>query len=326
MQSTFKLIDSGIRLDILIRMNLKHLHNVVALAEYQSFHRAAQALGITQSALSQSIRNLEEELGTPLFDRSKRVVTPTAFGVTVVETAKNILGKLSNLRRELDLMRNLQSGRLMIGCAPWIAEGLLAPALSKILTKYSKLRFSVRVGSFENMTSDMLAGQLDLYIGIAPKVRDERFEWRDIRLPPQKLLCNPAHPLLNTDNLTPSDCLEYPLATAIMPTWYFQWLWQQVGDPVVPDGRDIHSFFLESDDIGLIRQLIKNSDAIGSMFPALVADEIARGEICVIPLKELDFSIPAIVCRVNTRPISPAGELLMRELFAQAEATAPDDA
>jgi DNA-binding transcriptional LysR family regulator len=300
-------------------MNLKHLHHVVALAEYQSFHRAALAIGVTQSALSQSIRNLEDELGISLFDRGKRVVIPTVFGLSVVETAKSILVGLSNMRREIDLMRNLQSGRLMISCAPWVAESLLAPSLSNILTEYPKLRFSVRVGGFENIMSDMLAGAIDMYIGIAPEIRDERFDWQDIYLPPQQLLCNPNHPLLSMDNLTPSDCLEYPLAAAIMPNWYFEWLWNQVGDPIVPDGRDIHSYFLESDDIGLIRQLIKNTDAIGSMFPTMVAGDIERGELHIIPLKEMNFSIPAVICRVNTRPISPAGELLMRQLFIQAD-------
>jgi len=301
-------------------MNLKQLSHVVALAEHQSFYRAAQAEGVTQSALSQSIRNLEEEIGVLLFIRSNRVVTPTTFGVTVLETARGILGNLSNMRREIDLMQTLQSGRLMIGCAPWIAEGLLTPALSRILENYPKLRFSVRVGTFEAMKNDMLAGNLDLYIGVPPEYRDERFDWLDLRLPPQLLLCNPNHPLLRREVLTPSDCLEYPLAAPIMPDWYFEWMWQQVGDPVVPDGRDIHSSFLESDDIGLIRRLIKTSDAIGSMFPAMVVGELARGELCVIPLKEMQFEVPAIICRLNTRPIAPAGELLMKQLIAEADA------
>jgi len=299
-------------------MNLKQLRHVVALAEYQNFHRAALAVGVTQSALSQSIRNLEDELGVRLFDRNKRLATATVFGLTVIENAKGTLGSITNMRREIDLMRNLQSGRLMIGCAPWIAESLLAPALGNILRTYPQLRFSVRVGQFETMMADMLAGAVDIYIGIAPESRDERFRWRDIALPPQQLLCNPEHPLLKREDLTPSDCMEYPLATAIMPTWYFAWMWHKVGNPDLPDGRDLHSYFLESDDIGLIREMIKTSHVVGSMFPAMVADDVARGEMCVIPLSEMSFPVPAVISSPNTRPVPPAGDLLIEELGVQA--------
>ena len=61
-------------------MNLIQLRHLVALAEHQSFHRAADALFLTQPALSRSIQALEEELGVQLVDRSGRKNTLTAFG------------------------------------------------------------------------------------------------------------------------------------------------------------------------------------------------------------------------------------------------------
>jgi DNA-binding transcriptional LysR family regulator len=61
------------------RMNLRQLQHVVALAEHRNFRRAADSVGLTQSALTQSIRNLEEEYGVELFERSRREVSPTAW-------------------------------------------------------------------------------------------------------------------------------------------------------------------------------------------------------------------------------------------------------
>lgn len=306
-------------------MNLRQLDHVIALADHQNFHRAADAVGLTQPALTQSIRKLEEELGVILFERAKREVTPTAFGIATIQSARVAVAHIANLRRELDLMRNLQSGRLIIGCDPWIAEGLLAPALSRILELYPRLTFSVKVGTFDTMMQDLLSGATDIYVGAPPEARDERIRWIDIALPPIKLMCRPGHPLLRLEHPTPADCLAYPIAAPFMPRWYQDWIGTQIGNPITADGRDIYSSFLKSDDLGLMRRLVKSSETIASMFPAMVADDLARGELLIVPLREMNFSLPAIICHRGTQPISPAGELLVRELLAEVETLAADD-
>lgn len=299
-------------------MKLRQLEHVVALADHRNFHRAADAVGVTQPALTQSIRNLEDEYGVALFQRSKRDVSPTAFGLTVIGSARQMLGQIANMRRELDLMKNLQSGRLIVGCDSWLAECLLAPTLARMLERYPDLRFSVRVGPIDTMMEELLAGGLDLYVGAPPEARDDRYAWHDILLPPMVLLCNPAHPLLALAAPSPSDCLAYPIAAPRLPQWYFDWLGRQLGYPTTPEGRDIYSYFLESDDLGVIRQLVRTTDTISSLLPSLAADDIAHGLLRVVPLREMNFPIPAIIGHSAARPLAPAGEILLSELVAEA--------
>lgn len=299
-------------------MNLRQLEHVVALADHRNFRRAADAIGVTQPALTQSIRNLEEEYGVALFERSQRDVSPTAFGIPVIQSARQTLAQLANLRRELDLMKNLQSGRLIVGCDAWIAEALVAPTLARMLERYPDLRFSVRVGLVDAMMEEVVAGNIDLYLGAPPEARDGRLEWHDITLPPMVLVCNPGHPLLALEAPVAADCLAYPIAAPILPKWYFDWLGQQVGQPTTVEGRDIYSTFLESDDLGVIRQLVRTTETITSMLPSVAAGEIRQGSMRVVPLPEMRFPIPAVICHTALRPLSPAGEILLGELIGEA--------
>lgn len=297
------------------RMNLRQLEHVVGLAEHRNFHRAADALGLTQPALTQSIRNLEEEYGVVMFERSKRDVSPTAFGVTVIQSANQVLAQLANMRRELHLMKNLQSGRLIVGADAWMTEALVAPTLARMLHRYPDLRFTVRTGVVDTMLEPLLTGSVDLFLGAPPEARDGRFSWHDITLPPLVLVCNPSHPLLGVDRVTAADCLAYPLAAPALPEWFHRWIGAQVGDPTTADGRNVHSTFLESDDFGVIRRIVRTTDSIGAMPPSIAADEIRDGSLEVVDLPELRFPIPAIACHSALRPLSPAGEILLKELI-----------
>lgn len=132
------------------------------------------------------------------------------------------------------------------------------------------------------------------------------------------LVCRPGHPLLALADPTPSDCLSYPIAAPILPQWYFDWLGRQVGDPTTPEGRDIYSYFLESDDLGVIRHIVQTTETISSMLPSVVAEDLTQGSLGAIRLKEMDFPIPAIICHTAGRPLAPAGEILLAEMVAQS--------
>lgn len=299
-------------------MKLRQFEHVVAIADHRNFHRAAEAVGVTQSALTQSIRNLEEEQGVALFKRSKRDISPTAFGVAVIQCARQTLAQVANLRRELDLMKNLQSGRLIIGCDAWLSEGLLGPVLTRILGRYPELRLSVRVGSVEDLSAAMLAGSVDLYVGAPPEARDQRISWHELTLPPLLMVCNPNHPLLELERPGIIDCLAYPIAAALMPRWFRAWLSEQLGEPRTADGRDIYSSFIESDEIGVIRQLVRSTDMVTGMLPAMVAEDVERGLVKAVHLHDMMFPIPAVVGYPAARPLAPAGEVLLEEILIEA--------
>ena len=91
-------------------MELRQLRYLVTLSEERRFTRAAQQLQIAQPGLSQQIRRLEDELSTPLVDRTTRHVALTDAGERVAARARSIMGELEALQSELDGLHKLKPG------------------------------------------------------------------------------------------------------------------------------------------------------------------------------------------------------------------------
>ena len=99
-------------------MELRQLRSVEAVARHRHFTRAAEELHLAQSALSHQIRRLEQELGTPLFERTSRRVTPTEAGQAIAARARRVLAEVDAAREEVDELRGVLRGRDLDRGAP----------------------------------------------------------------------------------------------------------------------------------------------------------------------------------------------------------------
>jgi LysR family transcriptional regulator, transcription activator of glutamate synthase operon len=137
------------------------LRCVEAVARHRHFTRAAGELHLAQSALSHQIRRLEDELGTPLFERTSRRVIPTEAGEALAARARRVLAEIDEARAEVDELRGVLRGRIWVG--PLVPAGDLdVPGL---LARFSQTHPGVEVGLREGIAADMLAfvagGELD---------------------------------------------------------------------------------------------------------------------------------------------------------------------
>jgi LysR family transcriptional regulator, transcription activator of glutamate synthase operon len=133
-------------------VELRQLRSVEAVARHRHFTRAAEELHLAQSALSHQIRRLEEELGTPLFERTSRRVTPTEAGQAIAARARRVLAEVDAAREEVDELRGVLRGRVWIG-ALLPAGDLDVPGL---LARFSRAHPGVEVGLREGIAADML--------------------------------------------------------------------------------------------------------------------------------------------------------------------------
>jgi LysR family transcriptional regulator, transcription activator of glutamate synthase operon len=133
-------------------VELRQLRSVEAVARHRHFTRAAEELHLAQSALSHQIRRLEEELGTPLFERTSRRVTPTEAGHAIAARARRVLAEVDDARAEVDELRGVLRGHIWIG--PLVpAGGLDVPGL---LARFSQAHPGVEVGLREGIAAEML--------------------------------------------------------------------------------------------------------------------------------------------------------------------------
>jgi LysR family transcriptional regulator, transcription activator of glutamate synthase operon len=155
-------------------MELRQLRGVEAVARHRHFTRAAEELHVAQSALSHQIRRLEQELGTPLFERTSRRVTVTEAGEAIAARARRVLAEVDGARAEVDELRGVLRGRIWIG--PLLpAGGVDVPGL---LARFSQAHPGVEVGLREGVASDMLrllaADELDAAFSLlAGEIPDE---------------------------------------------------------------------------------------------------------------------------------------------------------
>jgi LysR family transcriptional activator of glutamate synthase operon len=133
-------------------VELRQLRSVEAVARHRHFTRAAEELHLAQSALSHQIRRLEQELGTPLFERTSRRVIPTEAGRTIAARARRVLAEVDAAHEEVDELRGVLRGRIWIG-ALLPAGGLDVPGL---LARFSRAHPGVQVGLREGIAADML--------------------------------------------------------------------------------------------------------------------------------------------------------------------------
>src|SRR5215510_3811000 len=122
-------------------MELRHLRYLVAVAEELHFGRAAIRLNISQPPLSHQIRQLEEELGVRLFDRTKREVRLTEAGRRLVEEARSVLGRVDHLSAVASRAGSGEIGHLAVG----VPGGGANPILIKVLEVFGKQYPGVRI-------------------------------------------------------------------------------------------------------------------------------------------------------------------------------------
>lgn len=142
--------------------NLTRLTSFVAVVHELNFGRAAKRLHISQPALSQRIRLLEEEVGTELLVRSSRGVTLTMAGMQVFADARDLLSRASQLELRARNAADGDRGYLSLGFSPDYLAGPLAGLLAAFQASYCSVRIQSRLDVSQALADDVATGQLDL--------------------------------------------------------------------------------------------------------------------------------------------------------------------
>ena len=144
-------------------MELRHLRYFVAVAEELNFTRAAKRLGINQPPLSLQIRQLEKELGTPLFIRRTRGVELTNAGKLMLEEARVILKEVETAKAGVQRSARGETGRIVIGFSGGTYFHPLIPAIIReYRTDYPDVILFPQVSGTAFLTVQLLAGQIDI--------------------------------------------------------------------------------------------------------------------------------------------------------------------
>lgn len=148
-------------------MDIRALRYFVETVRCASFTQAAKNLFVTQSTVSKMIRQIEEEVGTPLLIRDGHTARPTDTGRIVYERGLHILGSMRQLTAEVRQAVDLERGELEVGIPPMI-NLLFIPVVQRFRERYPQIRLSLREGTGQAVERLVAAGDLEVGATVLP--------------------------------------------------------------------------------------------------------------------------------------------------------------
>ncbi|HJT22107.1 MAG TPA: LysR substrate-binding domain-containing protein [Nitrospira sp.] len=153
-------------------MELRHLRYFMAVARAKNFTRAAETLHVSQPSLSVQIRDLEEEIGTPLFDRLGRTVELTQAGAVFLEHAERAMRELEQAAQLVRELHGAHRGKLVVGTLATVNSYLIPPLVSKFKQRFPGIHLQVHSQPSADIVEGVLANRLDLGLCLLPISHD----------------------------------------------------------------------------------------------------------------------------------------------------------
>lgn len=292
------------------------LNHAVAVARAGSFTGAAGLVGVTQSAITRSIADLERQVGYSIFVRTPRGAILTEQGRDFIERAQKLLEDTKDLLLRPQANEDAYAGVLRIGVCPASLEFRLIEPLARLLKKYPSIKLDVSGGVFERMVQQLRNGAIDVAVGFEAAFAD----WPDLRrhrIPNEEggvLFVRRGHPILKErrpsakalakyDFVSPSDSRPYgAVVRAIYEDQGIDWR------------KRVHVI----DFFPLVRKIVAATDAIGVMVLSTADQPAAFKDEFVTLASITTFAEPAPMCcalRARWEP-RPAVKAFMATLQA----------
>ncbi|SLN67112.1 LysR family transcriptional regulator [Oceanibacterium hippocampi] len=294
-------------------IGLRKLRHVVETARFESVTRAADALLITQSALTRSIAEVEAELGIQLFVRLPRGVRTTEAGRSFVEKALRIIGDVNSLVSGVEDYRNLRSGRLRLGVAPAGYQRFVSEAVASLAGENPSLAVEVTTGSSETLAPRLTSGEFDAIVGHARLLG----RWPDLEVTDMAdfylaMMVRKGHPLSVNTKLLEADVLKFPL---LLPST-IEPLQNGIALRCARNGLPPPNPQYVFDDFELVSAIIDRTDAytpvisLNPSFGRLRERFLLIQDVVELPSQHLGFAVS------RTRSQSPAAIAMMEKLKA----------
>jgi DNA-binding transcriptional LysR family regulator len=286
-------------------MEISQLEVFLAVAREGGFSRAAEKLYRTQSAVSQAVRKLEDEIGEPLFDRSTRDGVMTDAGQVLREYAERLLNLRENAREALGELRELQKGKLVVGANEFTALYLL-----RVLAEFRRLHPAIRIVVQRSLGSQ-----------IPDDIRRHNCEFGVLTYDPQDpelasvvvysdeliFVVPPQHPLARESQVSIRQLGAESFVAHIVSSPYREKVIQAFEKHKTP----LH-MGVELPTLQAIKRFVAMGNGVAFLPEISVEDEIARGELVRIPVQELRVHRKLRLIYRKSAALSHAGRAFLK--------------
>ncbi|MBO9512541.1 MAG: LysR family transcriptional regulator [Variovorax sp.] len=301
----------------------QRLQVFVELMKQRHMGTVAEQFGISQPAVSQALREVEQGLGLALAARTAGGIVPNAAGEQLAFHLRRALAELARAREEILSLQQGITGRVTVGTLSLGRGWLLPQAITRITQAHPRIRISTVEGSFEHLASLLHAGELDFILGgLRPQEQMAGFRTHPIFGSGIVLLARTGHPLC--ESLQRDGWRGLEGARWVLPhrnTWTRSSLEATLAERQLPRAEVV----VETADNTITRALVMTGDLITAASPHLFQEEIASGQLAVLPLAPTASPRDiGIVVRANGTP-TVAGRLLIESVMGAMNGAAVAD-
>lgn len=294
-------------------MNLRQLELFVAVAETGSFSRGAEAVSLTQSTVSQHIAALEEEAGTPLFDRTARGALLTTGGELFLRHARRILAERDALGQAMTGFRGLQQAALTIGASNIPAHYLVPPLLPQLAAAYPGIALTMRTGDSLEILDQLAAAELELGL-VGYRFDHQGLEFTPLVSDPLVLVVGPGHSWRQRPSLPLAELAGAPLVVREQGSGSGRTLESALQEAGLPPSALQVAARLGSNEA--IQQAVAAGFGCAFISRLSARQRLARGELVAVTVEGFRVERQIWLARLAARSVSPAARAfagLLRE-------------
>jgi len=301
-----------------LHLNTRQLTLLVHLDEDPRLSRAASAAGLTQSAASKLLRQVETALDVKLFERHARGVIPTRYGEILLRHARLALSELGLAHEGIVALKSGVSGKAAVGTVTHPGTSLIPMAVARMKQRHAGIVINVDVDSSRQLVQRLLQGSLDIVLGQEhdPRGADEVVYEPLAGDEPHAIIASARHPLAGRKNLQLEDLIEQPW---ILPP-VGSLLRDKVAAKMMERGLPLPTNIVETTSLPVITALLQQSNMIAALPEEAVQASCEAGHLTVL-LGDLTLGVGAfgLITRRNHK-LSQAAQLMLstlRELAPQ---------
>lgn len=293
--------------------HLRLFHYIDAIVREGSVRRAAEKLHVTASALDRRLHDLEDELGTPVFERHARGMHLTAAGEIFINHIRRQIAESQRVQSEIDRLRGMQQGQVSIAVSPALATAFIPNVVKNYRSQYPGISLVVKVVQHEIAINLLLNFDVDLAIVIAPPKHPDVFDLAVVRQPLLAAM-HIDNPLAEYTRLRMSDLIQYPL---ILPSIGLTTR-DTIDVALRPFGRTV-KIAVETNSYEVMLGLLPGTEQIGFVLSTGFHLNETIGSIVYRPIITQELrAVPIICAQLRNRGLSVAAakfsELITQEM------------
>lgn len=289
------------------RLRLRHLQMLLSLARTGNMSQSAQELHTTQPGLSKWLKELEDDIGLPLFERLARGLRPTAHGDALVAHARRIEAQLDLARDDMSAMREGGSGLVAVGTSGASASDTVPLAVLRLLQQMPRSHVRLVESTMDLLMRQLAHAELDIIVGRTTGAYDQALiRTEALYMEPLHFVARPQHPLFKHASLDWADLFDY------------RWLVWPQGTPIrdaleaalAADDRTLPRDHVESNSVTVNVTLLNSSNMIG-VASHRTAQRFARlGAMRILPMRLSGFGSVSMYWNVGSAKRAAVAEML----------------